>query len=99
MHCPAKDSAPLALWRLSFSERPLVQAVGSFPVSAPLALWRLSFSERPRVQAVGSFPVSEVPWFCAMPPSLGRGRVTTTAKLKLETHYYVTKEVRKFRRS
>ena len=33
LHCPATDSAPLILWRLSVSLRPLVQALGSCPVS------------------------------------------------------------------
>ena len=31
LHCPATDSAPLALWRLSVSLRPLVQTLGSCP--------------------------------------------------------------------
>ena len=31
LHCPATDSAPLTLWRLSASLRPLVQTLGSFP--------------------------------------------------------------------
>ena len=33
LHCPATDSAPLTLWRLSVSVRPLVQALGSCPAS------------------------------------------------------------------
>ena len=33
LHCPATDSAPLILWRLSVFLRPLVQALGSFPAS------------------------------------------------------------------
>ena len=33
VHCPATDSAPLTLWRLSVSLRPLVQALGSCPPS------------------------------------------------------------------
>ena len=33
LHCPATDSAPLILWRLSISLRSLVQALGSCPVS------------------------------------------------------------------
>ena len=32
-HCPATDSAPLAVWRLFVSLRPLVQALGSCPAS------------------------------------------------------------------
>ena len=31
---------------------------------------------RPLVQTLGSFPASGAPWSSAMPPSLGRGRVT-----------------------
>ena len=75
VHCPATDSARLALLQFSVSLRPLVQARGSCSVSG-------------------------APRSSAMPPSLGRGRVTTTtAKLKLQTYYYVTKGVGKFRRS
>ena len=37
LHCPATDSAPLTLWRLSVSLRPLVQTLGSCPASG--ALW------------------------------------------------------------
>ena len=33
LHCPATDSAPLDLWRLSVSLRPLVQALESLPAS------------------------------------------------------------------
>ena len=54
LHCPATDSTPLTLWRLSASLRPLVQALESCPASG-------------------------APWSSAMPPSLGRGRVATTA--------------------
>ena len=46
--------------------------------SASLALWRLSVSLRPLVQVLGSCQTSGAPWSSAMPPSLGRGRVTTT---------------------
>ena len=46
--------------------------------SAPLVFWRLSVSLRPLVQALGSCPASGAPWPFAMPPSLGRGLVTTT---------------------
>ena len=37
-----------------------------------------SLSLRPLVQTLGSCPASWATWFSAMPPSLGRGRVTTT---------------------
>ena len=33
LHCPATDSAPLTLWRLSVSVRPLVQTLGSCSAS------------------------------------------------------------------
>ena len=33
LHCPATDSAPLTLWRLSISLRPLVQTLGSCSAS------------------------------------------------------------------
>ena len=49
----------------------------------------------------GRCPASEAPCFCVINPSLGRGRVatTTTANIKLQMHYYVTKGVSKFRHS
>ena len=37
----------------------------------------LFVSLRPLVQTLGSLPASGAPWFSAMPPFLGRGRVTT----------------------
>ena len=49
----------------------------SYGFFAPLTLWRLSVSLRPLVQTLGSCPASGAPWSSAMPPSLGRGRVTT----------------------
>ena len=64
-------------------------------VARSLAVFCLSTTYVPRP---GSFPASGAPWSSAINPSLGRGRVTTTtAKLKLQTHYYVTKGVSKFR--
>ena len=52
-------------------------ALSSYGLFASLALWQFSISLRPLVQTLGRFPT----------PSLGRGRVTTTAaKLKLQTH-------------
>ena len=44
---------------------------------APLALL-VTLSLQPPVQALGRFPASGAPWSSAMPPSLGRGRITTT---------------------
>ena len=46
--------------------------------SLPRSLFGDFLSLRPLVQALGSFPASGAPWSFAMPPSLGRGRVTTT---------------------
>ena len=46
---------------------------------ALLALWRFFVSLRPLVQTLGIWPASGSPWSSAMQPSLGRGRVTTTA--------------------
>ena len=60
-------------------------ALSSYGVFASSALWQFSVSLRPLSQALGSFPTSGAPWSSAMPPSLGRGRATTTtAKLKFE---------------
>ena len=41
--------------------------------------WRFFVSLRPLVQTLGIWPASGASWSSAMPPSLGRGRVTTTA--------------------
>ena len=51
-------------------------ALSSYGLFAPLTLWRLSVSLLPLVQTLGSCPASVAPWSSAMPPSLGRGRVT-----------------------
>ena len=75
-------------------------ALYSYGLFASLALWQFDVSLRPLSQILLSFPTSGAPWSSAINPSLGKGRVTTTtAKLKLQTHYYVTKRVSKFRRS
>ena len=59
-------------------------ALSSYGFFASLALWQFSVSLRPLSQVLLSFPTSGAPWFFAINPSLGRGRVTTTAaKLKL----------------
>ena len=42
------------------------------------SLWRLSVSLQSLVQALGSCPDSGAPWSSVMPPSFGKGRVTTT---------------------
>ena len=51
-------------------------ALSSYGLFAPLTLWLLSVSVRPLVQTLWSCPASGAPWSSAMPPSLGRGRVT-----------------------
>ena len=51
-------------------------ALSSYGLFAPLTLWRLSVSVRPLVQTLGSCPASGAPWSSAMPPSVGKGRVT-----------------------
>ena len=53
-------------------------ALSSYGLLVPLAFWRFSVSLRPLVQALESFAVSSAPWSSAMPPSLGRDRVSTT---------------------
>ena len=61
-------------------------ALPSYGIFAPLALWGLSVTLRPLVPTLGSCPASGAPLSFAMPPSLGRGRVTTTtATLVLNT--------------
>ena len=56
-------------------------ALSSYGLFAPLALWRLFLSLRPLVQDLGSCLAYRAPWSSAMPPSLGRGRVTTTSAI------------------
>ena len=53
-------------------------ALSSYGLSTPFALWRLCVALRPLVRALGSFPAFGAPWSSTIPPSLGRGRVTTT---------------------
>ena len=50
----------------------------SYKLFAPLTRWRLSVSLQPLVKALESFPASGASSSSTMPPSLGRGRVTTT---------------------
>ena len=45
-----------------------------------------SVSVRPLAQTLGSCPVSGAQWSSAMPPSLGRGRVTNNNNLKQSSH-------------
>ena len=49
--------------------------------SLRLSLFGIFVSLQPLVQALGSCPASGTPWFSAMPPSLGRGRVATTTRV------------------
>ena len=51
-------------------------ALSSYGLFALLTLWQLSVSLRPLIQTLGSCPASGAPWSSAVPPSLGRGRVT-----------------------
>ena len=53
-------------------------ALSNYGLSGSLALLRLSVFLRPMVQALGSCTAFGAPWRSAMPPSLGRGRETTT---------------------
>ena len=55
-------------------------ALSSYGLFAPLTLWRLSVSLLPLVQTLESCPASMAPWCSAMPPSLGRGRLTNNNK-------------------
>ena len=72
----------------------------SYRLFALLALWQFSVSLQPLVQALGNFLASGASWSSAINPSLEMGRVTTTtAKLKLLMHYYVTKRISKFTHS
>ena len=47
-----------------------------------------SVSLRPLVQTLGSCPASGAPWSSAMPPSLGRSRVTTTDQSESSINHY-----------
>ena len=49
---------------------------------------RLSVSVRPLVQTLRSCPTSGAPWSSAMPPSLGRGRVTNNNNTFRSKKYY-----------
>ena len=71
------------LWTLVPGHLSSHSALSSYGLFAPLTLWRLSVSLRPLVQTLGSCPVSGAPWSSAMPPSLGRGRVTNNNNISL----------------
>ena len=62
-------------------------ALSNYGLFAPLTLWRLFVYLRPLVQALKSCPASGASWSSAMPPSLGRGRVTTTTTTRLKTRH------------
>ena len=53
-------------------------ALSSYVLFVPLAFWRPSVSPRPLIQALESCSASGATWSSVMPPSMGRGRVTTT---------------------
>ena len=57
---------------------PSHSALSGYELFAPLTLWRLSVSLQSLVQTLGNCPASGAPWSSAMPPSLGRSRITTT---------------------
>ena len=65
-------------------------ALSSYGLFAPLAFWRLSVSLLPLVQALGSCPAFGAPWSSAMPPFLGKGRVTTTTPLDIQVYNRVS---------
>ena len=55
-------------------------ALSRYELFSPLDFCRLCVSLRPLVQALESCPASGAPWSSAMPPSVGRGRVTATTR-------------------
>ena len=55
-------------------------------VSLRSSLFGNSLSLRPLVQALGSCSASGAPWSSTMPPSLGRGRVTTATRIKMRQY-------------
>ena len=67
-------------------------ALSSYGLFAPLTLWRLSDSVRPLVQTLGSCPASGAPWSSAMPPFLGRGRVTNNINKLARKYVYNRKK-------
>ena len=70
-------------------------ALSSYGLFAPLTLWRLSVSLRPLVQTPGSCSASGAPWYSAMPPSLGRGRVNNNNNNNL--NWSTTNNLTRFR--
>ena len=69
-------------------------ALYSYGLFVLLTLWQLSASLRPLVQALGSCLASGTPWSSTMPPSLGRGRVTTTTnKMRTYTAHRTEKKI------
>ena len=57
------------------------------------ALWRLSVSVRPLVQTLGRFPDSGALGSLAMPPSLGRGRVTNNNNSSTDCTVFTTRQL------
>ena len=75
-------------------------ALCSYELFSSLVFWQFSVSLRPLFQALGSFPGFWGSMVFRHQPIHRKGRITTTAttaKLKLQTHYYVAKRVSKFR--
>ena len=71
-----RESFLQRLWTLVPGHLLSYSALSSYGIFAPLTLWRLSVSLRPLVQAL--LPGFWGSMVSAMPPSFGRGRVTTT---------------------
>ena len=71
-----RESFSQRLWTLVPGHLSSHSALSSYGVFAPLTLWRLSVSSRPLVQTLGSCPAFGAPWSPAMPPFLGRSRVS-----------------------
>ena len=73
-----RESFMQRLWTLVPGHLSSHSALSSYGLFAPLSLWRLSVSVLPLALTLGDCPVSGAPWSSAMPPSLGRDRVTIT---------------------
>ena len=82
-----RESFLQRLWTLVPGHLSSHSALSSYGLFAPLTLWRVSVSLRPLVQILGSCPASGASWSSAMPPSLGRGRVTNNKDSKIGTEY------------
>ena len=102
LHCPATDFAPLALWRVSVSLRPLVQALGSSPASeAPWSFAMPSSFGRGHVtrrRPYGHFAVSRTLGFsCGRQVPINSDHLESDVTIKHTVYfsliYYVTCEM------